>query len=399
MITTRNTVDLSPLEHRGNLQIMIKFIYRVEVVKDLKLLPNIKYTQTHSCYYLPYSLENKQVLFTFFNDRGYFVDYKKLQIQKPIKRERLPNYYRVDREKLSAGDKKNLWKYVHYLRGKRYSESTVKTYYQFVLMLVDYTDKPVEELNYRDFEIFLEQVIAKGNYSISSHRQCVSAIKHFSDLFAIDPIDKDLNMLRPKKTRNLPTVLSRNEVIRILQVTKNLKHRAVLGLIYSSGLRIGELLSLQLQEIDVDRKQIFIKSGKGKKDRTVILAESILPLIYNYLNTYTPKKYFVEGQHGGAYSPEAIRSFLKKSCKHAGIVKRVTPHTLRHSFATHMLEDGVDLRYIQTLLGHSKPETTMIYTHVTQRDLMNIQSPLDRVVNQLRGTDNHKPKVGLSGEF
>ena len=398
-MTKKKTVTLLPLQHRDNLQIMIKFLYRVEVAEELKLLPGIAWSETQSCYYMLYTLEHKQMLFSFFNDRGYFVDYKKLQFQKPAKKKVTPNYYAVDKEKLSAGDKKNLWKYVHYLRGKRYSESTVKTYYQFVLMLVDFTDKPVEQLDYRDFEVFLEQVIAKGHYSISSHRQCVSAIKHFSDLFIGEPLEKDLNILRPKKSRQLPTVLSRNEVLRILQVTKNLKHRVILGLIYSSGLRIGELLTLKLNEIDVDRRQLFVKSGKGKKDRTVILAESIIPLLFNYLNTYMPKVYFVEGQNGGAYSSESIRSFLKKSCKQAGIVKRVTPHTLRHSFATHMLEDGVDLRYIQTLLGHSKPETTMIYTHVTQRDLMKIQSPLDRVVNQLKANDNPKPKVGLSGEL
>ena len=395
----KKIVTLLSVEHRENLQILIKFNRDVEVIKALKLLPKIKWSQTHRGFYLPYSSHSKQVLFKFFYERDYFVDYKNLLVKKPIEQEKSPNYYRVDKEKLSAEEKKNLWKYVHYLRGKRYSESTVKTYYQFILMLVSYFDKPIGNLSFRDFEVFLEQVIAKGRYSISSHRQCVSAIKHLADLFEIEFLDKDINVLRPKKSRKLPTVLSRNEVIRILQVTKNLKHRAILGLIYSSGLRIGELLSLKLSEIDVDRKQIFINSGKGKKDRTVILAESILPLLYNYLHTYTPQKYFVEGQNGGTYSAEAIRSFLKKSCRQAGIVKRVSPHTLRHSFATHMLEDGVDLRYIQTLLGHSKPETTMIYTHVTQRDLMKIQSPLDRVVNQLKAKDNHKPKVGISGKL
>ncbi|SHI79826.1 Site-specific recombinase XerD [Mesonia phycicola] len=395
----KKTVTLLPLTHREDTQIAIKFLYEATIVKELKMLPEIKWTQTHRCYYMPYSLDNKQVLFIFFNDRGYYVDYKQLMIQKKEYKEAKPSYFKVDKEKLKPEDKKILWQYVSYLRGKRYSESTVKTYYHFILMLVAFTEKPITKLTYRDYEIFLEEVIAKGNYSISSHRQCVSAIKHFSELFLNEPLEKDLNLLRPKKDRKLPSVLSRNEVIRILQVTKNLKHRAILGLIYSSGLRIGELLSLQLHEIDVDRKQLFVNSGKGKKDRTVILAESILPLLFNYINTYAPQKYFIEGQNGGKYSAESIRSFLKKSCKLAGVVKRVTPHTLRHSFATHMLEDGVDLRYIQTLLGHSKPETTMIYTHVTQQDLMRIQSPLDRVVNQLKEKNNQQSKVGLSGRF
>lgn len=393
----KKKVTLLPLHHRENLQIAIELVYNAQVIYELKQLENIRWSQTFALYYMPYSSKNKHLLFCFFNERGYFVDYEKILISTPKKKQQLPSYYKVDKSQLTAKDKKNLWKYVSYLRGKRYSESTVKSYYHFILMLVAFIDKPMVELNYRDFEVFLEKVIAKGQYSISSHRQCVSALKHFSELFLGEKIERDLNELRPKKNRKLPTVLSRNEVIRILQVTKNLKHRAILSLIYSSGLRIGELRSLKLNEIDVERKQLFIKSGKGKKDRTVILAESILPLLFNYLNTYTPQRYFVEGQSGEQYSTESIRKFLKKSCRQAGILKRVTPHTLRHSFATHMLEDGVDLRYIQTLLGHSKPETTMIYTHVTQRDLMNIQSPLDRAINQLKGNNNQPLKVGLSG--
>ncbi|MBW2962038.1 tyrosine-type recombinase/integrase [Mesonia aestuariivivens] len=395
----KKTVTLLPLHHLGNLQIAIKFLYKLEIANDLNLLPNITWSKTHNCYYSPYSISHKQMLFSFFNDRGYFVDYKKIQFLQPQKNKARPDYYEVDKDKLSAADKKNLWKYVSYLRGKRYSESTVKTYYHFALMLVAYIEKPIDTLAFRDYELFLEKLITKRNYSISSHRQCISALKHFTDLFTDEPLEKELISLRPKRSKQLPTVLSRNEVLRILQVTKNLKHRAVLGLIYSSGLRIGELLSLKLNEIDIDRKQLFIKSGKGRKDRTVILAESILPLLFNYLNTYAPKELFVEGQNGNPYSAESIRSFLRKSCKEAQILKRVTPHTLRHSFATHMLEDGVDLRYIQTLLGHSKPETTMIYTHVTQRDLMNIQSPLDRVVNQLKGKTQNHTKVGLSGNI
>jgi site-specific recombinase XerD len=198
----------------------------------------------------------------------------------------------------------------------------------------------------------------------------------------------------------LPLILSKEEVINLLQCTKILKHRAILALIYASGLRISELINLELQDIDVDRKQIIIKKGKGRKDRYVILANSFLPLLNNYLNTYSPQKYFAEGPIVSMkYSASSVRKFLKQSCRYAGIKKTVTPHTLRHSYATHLLENGVDLRYIQELLGHARPETTMIYTHVSKKDLLHIESLLDTVVKGMLEKDNRDNKVVISRDY
>ena len=149
-------------------------------------------------------------------------------------------------------------------------------------------------------------------------------------------------------------------------------------------------------DFHVERKQLVVKSGKGRKDRYVSLADSFLPLLSNYYYSYKPKVYFVEGQKGGKYSPEAVRQFLRKSCAKAGIKKPVSPHTLRHSYATHLLENGVDIRYIQSLLGHARPETTMIYTHVKRKDLMEIQNPLDIALQKINTTDNQKEKLLLS---
>ncbi|MGY0425436.1 MAG: tyrosine-type recombinase/integrase [Polaribacter sp.] len=188
---------------------------------------------------------------------------------------------------------------------------------------------------------------------------------------------------RPKKSRILPTVLSQREVITLLQVTKNLKHRAIIALLYSAGLRIGELISLELSHIDIARRQILVKSGKGRKDRYVILANSFLPLLQNYLSTYNPTYFFVEGGIKTPYSASSIRKFLHRSTELSKISKKVTPHTLRHSYATHLLENGIGLRHIQELLGHSKPETTMIYTHVAKKDLLEIKSPLDTLLESL----------------
>ena len=292
---------------------------------------------------------------------------------------------------LSAKDKSNLRGFVAYLRGKLLSESTVRTYYIHIL---DFTiflkGKPVAVIVNRDVERFVEEVCVKRRYSVSTHRQVISAVKQFSS-FHEDCSIKNPNLERPRKSRFLPTVLSQEEVIELLRNTRNTKHKAVLALLYSSGLRIGELLDLELNDFDMDRRQIFIRCGKGRKDRYVQMAESFRQLLQHYLMSYRPERYFVEGKTAGRpYSSTSVRSFLARACKLAGIKKKVTPHTLRHSYATHLLEQGVDLRYIQELLGHSRPETTMIYTHVTKRDMLKIESPLDHLIKQMSPKKNEE---------
>ncbi|MFD2517733.1 tyrosine-type recombinase/integrase [Salinimicrobium flavum] len=391
-------IKLSPLHHRGKLQIAIGFKYNEEVRKHLRELQGIEWSRTHRTFYLPFSLKNRQLLYRHLSSRNWYVDYSALQGLKEEKEEEK----KVPKKVLfSRAQKKVLHEYVAYLRGQRLSESSVRTYYNFVLKLVDFIgEKPFAELTPRDIELFIEQRIAAENYALSTHRQCISAIKHFLQLYNCEKIDVS-EIRRPKKSRYLPTVLSKEEVIHLLRVTRNLKHRAIIAMIYSSGLRIGELLELKLANIDVLRRQVIIKNSKGRKDRVVVLAESMLPLLNNYLSTYTPAVYFAEGQAGGPYTAQSIRTFLQESCRRAGIIKKVTPHTLRHSYATHMLENGIDIRYIQELLGHSKPETTMIYTHVSRKDIMKIESPLDVTVKEMlnSATDKNNANLLLSRNF
>jgi integrase/recombinase XerD len=223
----------------------------------------------------------------------------------------------------------------------------------------------------------------------------VSDFKHFAHFYPACAINLD-KIYMPKKDRKLPTVLSIEEVLTLLQVTKNLKHRVTIAILYSSGLRISEIINLKLSDFDFKRKQLHIQNSKGRKDRYASIAVSMFPLIKNYYKTYKPKKYFIENPKGGKYSPESIRAFLKKNLKLSGITKTVTPHTLRHSYATHMLEQGIGIRHIQELLGHSRPETTMIYTHVTRKDLEQIKSPLDTAINKLSLQDNSNIKNIIS---
>ncbi len=375
---TMEQVRLFPFQHKNNLQMGIAFKYNEALKAHLKVLPEITWSQTHSCFYVPLTQESKATVYRHLQKFDCEIDYSAL---KP--------YSLVPRAE------KDLNEFTSYLQGKRYSKSTISTYCSFIFKLLKFQKKPIAEYTNRDLELFIEKEIAQQDYSISTHRQCISALKQFEKLHQLEGLDVDA-IDRPNKSKYLPIVLSKEEVIDIFRATRNLKHRTLLILIYSSGLRIGEALSLKLQDIDVDRRQIYIRNGKGRKDRHVVMAEAFIPLLYNYLTTYKPEHLFVEGKDGNEYSASSVRSVLKLSCSRAKIKKHVTPHTLRHSFATHMLENGIDLRHIQALLGHSRPETTMIYTHVTQHDLMKIKSPLDVTLKQLAETDKSPENLRLS---
>ncbi|MFV0566527.1 MAG: tyrosine-type recombinase/integrase [Flavobacteriaceae bacterium] len=188
-----------------------------------------------------------------------------------------------------------------------------------------------------------------------------------------------LNIERPKKEKKLPVVLSTDEVKQLLNANRNLKHKTLLCLIYSAGLRIGEAINLKASDIDSKRMLIFIRSAKGKKDRYTILSESFLTMLRDYYRTYRPKDYLFEGQDGGQYTASSAQKILKRAAWRIGLKKPITLHSLRHSFATHLLENGTDIRYIQTLLGHNSPKTTMIYTHVTEPSLRKIKNPFDNL--------------------
>ena len=185
---------------------------------------------------------------------------------------------------------------------------------------------------------------------------------------------------RPNKQRKLPIVLSASQVKRMIESTRNLKHKIIICLLYSAGLRKSELLGLKLNDIDSSRMVIQVQQGKGAKDRSVTLSPKVLEMLRDYYKAYKPKEYLIEGASGGSYSSESVGNMVKKAAKLAKIRKRVTAHTLRHSFATHLLESGVDLRYIQVLLGHKSSRTTEIYTHVSNHRLSTIESPIDKLL-------------------
>ena len=409
-------IILTQFEHRGGQQLGINFAYDIEVKSYVKELPQIKWSQTHQVFYLPYTSANKQLVWKHLRKKSWFVDYSRLSpVEKNVmpssatsveKRVILegntivaPHSKSKDERVISEENKDIIRRFVAYLRGLRLSDSTVRIYFTFIADFFHFIgSKPLDTLDNKDVRLFVEETVAKKNYAISTHRQLISSIKHFSEYYPECHISA-VDLKRPKKSSFLPEVLSPQEILDLLRATRNLKHRAILALLYSAGLRIGEVLALELHHIDIDRRQLVIKNAKGRKDRNVILAESFIPLLANYFTTYRPKRFFVEGQGGKQYSATSVRAFLRQACQRTGIKKRVTPHTLRHSFATHLMENGVGLRHVQELLGHSKPETTMIYTHVAQKDLLSIRSPLDTAINKFLKTDNKQQNLLLSGKY
>ena len=185
---------------------------------------------------------------------------------------------------------------------------------------------------------------------------------------------------RPRREKMLPVVLSEEEVRTIIDKAKNIKHKCILMLIYSGGLRLSEVTNLKIGDVDSKRMQIMIKNAKGKKDRYTILSKKALECLREYYKLFKPKIWLFEGAGGGQYSERSVQLIFKGLLNQTDIAKYATVHTLRHSFATHLLENGTDLRYIQELLGHSSPKTTQVYTHVSTKAIKDIISPLDRIL-------------------
>lgn len=387
-----NSITLEPFTHNAKSCVAIKFPFNFDIKEYIKKFHGVYWTKTHRTFYIYYDEVRLE-------DLKSYIKKGELRILDKHNENSIPRFSKGVKLELKPlnEEKKIVYRhFLEFLKGKRFSKSTIAAYSGFILEFLRFTDsKPVNELNEIDVRHYIEWTVEKLNYAISTHRQMVSGFKHFAYFYPACGIDVE-KIYMPKKDRKLPVVVSIEEVLLILQSTTNLKHRTIIAMLYGSGLRISELINLELSDFDFNRKQLYVKNGKGRKDRYTTIAKSLFPLLKNYHNTYKPKQYFIENPKGGKYSAESIRAFIKKSTKAAGVTKTVTPHTLRHSYATHMLEQGTDIRHIQELLGHSRPETTMIYTHVKRKDLEKISSPLDNAIKKLSLRDNSNTNLTIT---
>jgi integrase/recombinase XerD len=227
-----------------------------------------------------------------------------------------------------------------------------------------------------ELSVFMNEVIIKNDFSSSYQNQVVSAIKIYYEVAGRGRISPE-NLQRPRRGRILPKVLSKEEVGRILSSGRNLKHKFLLWIIYSCGLRRSEVTNIKLDDLDRKRGIIHIREGKGGVDRIVPVSDKVWSKLDEYVSSYNPGQYLFEGQRGGRYSSESVYNVFKQALRKAGLKKDVGVHSLRHSYATHLHENGLDIRYIQELLGHRSTRTTEIYTHVSRRNLIAVRSPIE----------------------
>lgn len=287
-------------------------------------------------------------------------------------------------DRLNAPDETQtqaLAKFERWMVQKRYSASTITTYTDAARLFLRYfsTHAPrlLQDFTADDINRFNHDYIIANGYSRSYQNQVVNALKLFFRTVEGRKLAPE-QIERPRREHRLPHVLSKDEVKRLLAQTVNVKHRTMLSLIYACGLRRGELLALRLSDIDGERKVLWVRGGKGAKDRMIPISDKVLIMLREYYQGYRPKEWMFEGEKvGGRYSETSLQSVFKQACKRAGVNAKATLHWLRHSYATHLLEAGTDLRYIQELLGHKSSRTTEIYTHVSKRALEKIRSPFD----------------------
>lgn len=377
-------LKLKPFIHNEREVVQILFNRNDEVQKLLRANTAVRWSKTMNCWYLPYTNTIRQDLFQLLKHKVY-LDYDDLKVisieEKPdsIKEIKKPVIVpHKELQNISSEVSEKIIEFKNWLRSKRYSESTIRTYTDAIkTFLRYYSGKPITEITNDDVVLFNNHYILANNYSASFQSQVIGAIRLFYRIVEQKTIDLE-TLHRPKRAKRLPNVLSKEEVKLILSASRNLKHKAMLSLIYSCGLRCGELLRLEPMHLDSNRGLLIIKGAKGNKDRVSPLSQKTVEMLKEYLNACKPKRFLFEGINPGEpYDDRSLQQVIKQCVLRAGIKKPVTLHWLRHSYATHLLENGTDLRYIQEILGHKSSKTTEIYTHVSNKNLQQIRSPFD----------------------
>jgi site-specific recombinase XerD len=263
------------------------------------------------------------------------------------------------------------------LRSRRYSPKTRNTYIYYIRTLCRFFQKTPEEIGPGDVKKFLA-IMEKSGYSAAAMNLALSAVKFFfRNILNNDNIKEQR---RPRQDMKLPTVFSFFLIKKMLDMERNIKHRLLLMLVYSSGLRVSEAVVLKKEHIDLSRKAVYVKTGKGRKDRCTILSEKVALFLGEFCVSHDTQIWLFPGQPSSRHlSIRSAQKIFEKAALRAGIIKKTSIHGLRHTFATHLLENGTDIRYTQRLLGHASLRTTERYTHVSIRSALSVQSPLDSI--------------------
>lgn len=390
------TILLKPLQHRGQENIALLYDNHSVINNLVKKLTGVKWSQTNRCWYVPLSRKSYNEIYTKMKDvatletsdlKKYLEKRKRAEAatikktsatySKPIT---ATVAWRLSKENLRA-----LERFVEQLKLKGYSDSTIDTYRNELIQLLKLLkNKPVSELSTDDLRRYMVYAMEKEGISENTAHSRLNALKfYFEQVLGREKFFWEIP--RPKRPLQLPRLLNEKEIGNLFRALNNKKHKAMLFTAYSAGLRVSEIVTLKISDIDSTRMQLFIQRGKGKKDRYVNLSPVLLDILRSYIKTEKPRPkrfLFESGYTNDAYPIRTVQQIFTNAKTKAGILKNVGIHSLRHSFATHLLEKGTDIRYIKDLLGHFDIKTTERYLHVAKKSLVNIISPLDDLVKK-----------------
>lgn len=353
-------------------RIKIIGLYNHELQRELKKIPYYTWDSKNKWWSVPYSgrfLETIQacaaklnLTFLYEEETGEPNKVPRVSANTMVNYRRCPDEYR------------------HLLVELRYSESTIRQYTLCFEELINfYPTFDIDRIDEPRIVSFIRYLVTERKVSASYQNVMINAIKFYYER-VLGGQRKIYRLERPIREKSLPVVLSEDEISLLFKQVMNLKHRAILMITYSAGLRVGEVTRLTVKDIDSKRMQVRVVQSKGKKDRYTLLSKTMVGILRRYYKKYKPREWLFEGINGKPYSDSSIQHILKEAAAKAGITKKISVHTLRHSFATHLLENGTDLRYIQSILGHESSSTTEIYTHVTTKGFDQVQNPLDRLI-------------------
>jgi site-specific recombinase XerD len=388
----QNAINLQPLFHRNQENIAVYFAYNRPIDQAIKKIKGIKWTQTHKCWYLPMSQEAFLTLYhqlkglapiqfaelkTYLEKRKQLIAVKEATIDtgKPviIRRETIAAF------RISDENMKLLDQTIKTLKIKAYSKNTIDLYRSELLQLMRLLkEKPLSKITPNQIKSYLLWLLQEKKCSESKVHTTLNALKFCFEQVLYQP-KIFIEIPRPKKHLQLPKVHAAEQVKKIIQSTNNEKHKTMLMLAYGTGLRLQEIINLKIKDINSARMVINVIRGKGKKDRQVVLSEKLLHQLRKYFRLYRPKEWLFEGNPGEKYGYRSLQEVFSNAKNKAGVKIKGGIHTMRHSFATHLLENGTDLRLIQELLGHNSIKTTIRYTHVSKAQLQKVKSPLDEL--------------------
>jgi len=360
-MTDQKTINLNYANHRRKAVVRIDFDYDAELAARVRQLKGTRWSQTMNAWYMPKEHFDLHLFFEAFRGKAW-VDYEGLKTTDapamPEARKAKAESHRKQQTDVPAG-------YRDMLEQKRYSMNTQKIYISYMRDFATMFRKyELREVTKDQINRYILWLIREKGISASQQNQRINAIKFYYEKVLGQP--RQLYEIdRPRKGRSLPEVLSKEEIKKMLEAVDNIKHKCLIALIYTCGLRRSEAINLKLGDVDSKRMMIKISEAKGDKDRYVSFPTALLNMLRDYYLEYKPLEYVFEGQPGRPYSAESVWKVVKQIARKAGIRKRVYPHILRHSFATHHIEQGIDIRYIQEWMGHESIKTTQRYTHVT----------------------------------